>query len=117
MTTRLSRGSSTVTSLRLCSRAPVTTMEFWRLDIRPPSSLRRGRTDPANRCSLRAGNPHGCGQETGVEQLALEVAEERLDPQLLPRRATQQLARVQLAAVHVDVGPQPLAQRGELARG
>src|SRR3954470_3750569 len=29
MTTSESRGSSTVTSLRLCSRAPETTMEDW----------------------------------------------------------------------------------------
>src|SRR4051794_28104980 len=117
MTTRLSRGSSTVTSLRLCSRAPVTTMEFWRLDIRPPYSLRRRRTYSANRCSLSAGNPHRRGQETGVEQLPLEVGEPRLDLQLLPRRAPQQLARVELAAVPVDLGAQPLAQRRELAGG
>src|SRR4051794_34734151 len=30
MTTRASRGMETVTSLRLCSRAPETTMESWR---------------------------------------------------------------------------------------
>src|SRR4051812_24931471 len=99
MTTRLSRGSSTVTSLRLCSRAPVTTMEFWRLDIRPPPSLRRGRTSSSNRRSLGAGNAHGRGQKTGVQQLALEVGEPRLHAQLLARHALDQLARVQLAAV------------------
>src|SRR3954471_1914613 len=84
MTTSESRGSSTVTSLRLCSRAPVTTMEFWRLDIRPPHSLRGRRTCSANRCSLTAGNPHGRGQQPGVEQLGLQVGKPRLDPQLLP---------------------------------
>src|SRR3954468_23893806 len=94
ITTRLSRGSSTVTSLRLCSRAPVTTMEFWRLDIRPPLSLRRRRTEFSNRCSLRAGNARRCGQKPGVEELAFEVGQERLHPQLPPRRPPQQLARV-----------------------
>src|ERR1700754_1945767 len=98
MTTRLSRGSSTVTSLRLCSRAPVTTMEFWRLDIRPPLSLRRRRTYLSNRRSLGAGNADRCGQQPGVEQLALEVREERLHAQLFPGRAVQQLAGVELAA-------------------
>src|SRR6478752_3941231 len=103
MTTRLSRGSSTVTSLRLCSRAPVTTIWFWRLDIRPPSSLRRTRTDFSNRRSLRAGNAHGRGQKSCIQQLALEVGEERLHPQLLPRGAAQELARVEFAAVRMDV--------------
>src|SRR4051794_21691261 len=41
MTTSESRGRTTLTSLRLCSRAPETTMEFCRDDIRLPSSLRR----------------------------------------------------------------------------
>src|SRR4051812_39599801 len=103
MTTSESRGSSTVTSLRLCSRAPETTMEFWRLDIRPPPSLRRSRTYFPNRRSLGAGNAHWGGQQPGVEQLALEVAEERLHAELLPGRAPQQLARVELPAVPVDV--------------
>src|SRR3954447_21715039 len=94
ITTRESRGSSTSTSLRLCSRAPVTTMEFWREDIRPPLSLRRRRTAKQNRCSLGAGNADGLGQKPGIQQLALEVGEPRLDPQLLPRRPPQQLARV-----------------------
>src|SRR4051794_33780027 len=31
MTTRASRGMETVTSLRLCSRAPLTTISDWRL--------------------------------------------------------------------------------------
>src|SRR4051794_30672934 len=115
MTTNASRGSSTVTSFRLCSRAPVTTMEFWRLDIRPPQSLRRDRTDFSNRRSLRAGNAHGRGQQTGVEQLALEVDQPRLDAEVLPGRPPQQLARVELAPVPVDVLAQPLAQRAEPA--
>src|SRR3954471_15453583 len=116
MTPSESRGSSTVTSLRLCSRAPVTTMEFWRLDIRPPQSLRRPRTDFPNRCSLRAGNADGRGQQTGVEQLALEIDEPGLDAQVLAGGPPQQLARVELAPVAVDVDPQPLAQRAELPR-
>src|SRR3954462_15265900 len=98
MTTRESRGSSTVTSLRLCSRAPVTTMELWRLDIRPPQSLRRARTDFPNRCSLRAGNADGRGQQTGVEQLALEVDEPGLHAELLPGCPPPQLAAVGLGA-------------------
>src|SRR3954452_21595858 len=116
MTTRESRGSSTVTSLRLCSRAPVTTIWFWRLDIRPPLSLRRWRTDFPNRRSLRAGNARRLGQKSCIQQLCLEVGEQRLDLQLLPRGAAQQLARVVLAAVRVDAGTEPLADRAELAR-
>src|SRR4051794_37678835 len=114
MTTSASRGSSTVTSFKLCSRAPVTTMEFWRLDIRPPQSLRRARTDFPNRCSLRAGNADRRGQQTGVEQLALEIDEPRLHAELLARRPPQQLARVELPPVAVDVQPQPFPQRPEL---
>src|SRR3954452_21069272 len=94
MTTSESRGRATVTSLRLCSRAPVTTMEFWREDIRPPLSLRRRRTAKQNRCSLGAGTADGLVQNPAIQQLALEVGEPRLDPQLLPRRPPQQLARV-----------------------
>src|SRR5690349_5032844 len=116
MTTSESRGSSTVTSLRLCSRAPVTTIWFWRLDIRPPLSLRRWRTDFPNRCSLGAGNAHGLGQKPCIQQLRLEIGEQRLDLQLLPRGAAQQLAAVELAAVHVYAGTQPLADWTELAR-
>src|SRR4051794_16428404 len=115
MTTNASRGSETVMSLRLCSRAPVTTMEFWRLDIRPPTILRRRRTSSPNRRSLGAGNAHGRGQQPGVEQLALEIGEPRLDAELLSRRPPQQLARLELAPVPVDVDPQPLAQRREVA--
>src|SRR3954468_2723006 len=92
ITTRLSRGSSTVTSFRLCSRAPVTTMEFWRLDIRPPYILRTRRTSSANRRSLSAGNAHGRREQARVEELALQVLEPGLDAELLPRRPPQQLA-------------------------
>src|SRR3954469_23425476 len=108
MTTSASRGSETVTSLRLCSRAPVTTMEFWRLDIRPPLSLRRPRTDFPNRRSLRAGNSHGRHEQPRVEQLPLEISEPRLHGKVFARRAPQQLARVELAPVAVDVLPQPV---------
>src|SRR3954454_11705848 len=89
MTTSESRGSSTVTSLRLCSRAPETTMEFWREDIRAPFSLRGARTEKANRRSRRplgARNSHRRGQQPGVEELALEVFEERINVPLLPPR-------------------------------
>src|SRR4051812_37849438 len=103
MTTSESRGSATVTSFRLCSRAPVTTMELWREDIRPPSSLGRSRTANQNRCSLRARTPHGLCQKPGVQELGLEVGEPRLDAELPPRRPPQQLARVVLAAVAVDL--------------
>src|SRR3954447_4072265 len=117
MTTSESRGSSTVTSLRLCSRAPETTMEFWREDIRPLSSLRSERTEKANGCSLRARNSDRRGQQPGIQQLGLEVGEERFYPELLPRHPLQQLARSELAAVAVDVVAQPLAQRREVAGG
>src|SRR3954468_15493352 len=116
ITTRLSRGSSTVTSLRLCSRAPVTTIWFWRLDIRPPPSLRRRRTEFSNRRSLGAGNAHGLGQKPCVQQLGLQIGEQRLDLELFPRGAAQELAGVVLAPVDVDAGPQPVADRAELAR-
>src|ERR1700754_3112513 len=116
MTTRASRGSSTVTSLRLCSRAPVTTIWFWRLDIRPPLSLRRSRTEFPNRRSLRAGNAHGRGQKSCIQQLRLEIGEQRLNLQLLARGPPQQVARVVLAAVGVYAGTEPLADRTELAR-
>src|SRR3954468_22392232 len=120
MTTSESRGSSTVTSLRLCSRAPETTMEFWREDIRPPLSLRPTRTENANSCShrpLRARKSHRRGQQPGIQQLAFEVLEERVDPQLLPRGALEQLAGGVLATLAVDVVAQPLARRREVARG
>src|SRR5829696_9285386 len=48
MTTSASRGIATVTSLRLCSRAPETTIWACR-DTRP--SVRNGRTEPSNTCS------------------------------------------------------------------
>src|SRR4051812_33529970 len=99
MTTSESRGSSTVTSLRLCSRAPETTMEFWREDIRPLSSLRAVRTEKANGCSLGARNPDRRAQQPGVQQLGLEIGEERLHLELLPRHALQKLPRGELAAV------------------
>src|SRR3954466_16275141 len=95
ITTRESRGSSTLTSLRLCSRAPVTTMEFWREDIRPPQILGRRRTTKPNLrspCKL-----------PGIQQLGLQVVRDRLHPQLLPGRAPDQLARVVLAPVAISI--------------
>src|SRR5215218_9155210 len=50
MTTSASRGIATVTSLRLCSRAPVTTIWACR-DTR--FSVRKPRTETSNTCSLR----------------------------------------------------------------
>src|SRR3954451_6894003 len=107
ITTRESRGSSTSTSLGLCSRAPVTTMEFWREDIRSPLILERRRTSKSNLrspCKL-----------PGIEQLRLQVVQEWLHAELLPGGATEQLARVELAPVAMDVLAQPLAQSGEAA--
>src|SRR3954447_10632172 len=104
MTTSASRGSSTVTSLRLCSRAPATTMDSWR-DIRLPLSLRGPRTEPSNTRS-HAAQPLSAlcgGQQPGVLQLGAQVAQEGLHPQLLPGHPPQELARVELAAVAVDV--------------
>ena len=49
MTTNASRGIATDTSLRLCSRAPETTIWDCR-DTR--SSVRNGRTEPSNTCSF-----------------------------------------------------------------
>src|SRR5215218_4538021 len=112
MTTSESRGSSTVTSLRLCSRAPATTIDSWR-DIRRPLSLGARRTEEHEHAFVL---PALCGSEQpGVLELGAEVADEGLDAQRLARNPRQQLPRVQLAAVAVDVDPQPLAQRREVA--
>src|SRR5215208_5996015 len=112
MTTSESRGSSTVTSLRLCSRAPATTIDSWR-DIRRPLSLGARRTEEHEHAFVL---PALCGSEQpGVLQLGAEVADEGLDAQGLPRHAGQQLARVELAAVAVNAHPQPLAQGREVA--
>src|SRR3954465_8958855 len=96
ITTRESRGSSTLTSLRLCSRAPVTTMEFWRLDIRPPYILRTPRTQSTNRRSLTPGTAHRRGEQARVREFALQVLGPGLDAEVLPRRPPQQLARLEL---------------------
>ena len=58
MTTSASRGIVTVTSLRLCSRAPETTIWACR-DTR--SSVRNARTDPSNTCSP---GPALCGRDS-----------------------------------------------------
>src|SRR5918999_1919758 len=83
ITTSESRGSSTVTSLRLCSRAPVTTMvPVW--DIRPPPILRRRTDVRARGFSQYAANGSAGGREhTRVGQLRAQVAEERLAAQVL----------------------------------
>src|SRR3712207_7725796 len=60
---------------------------------------------------LRAGNSHRGGQQPGVEQLVLEVDEERLHAELLPRRPPQQLARVELAAVRSEEHTSELQSR------
>src|SRR5918997_2736434 len=80
MTTSESRGSSTVTSLRLCSRAPATRMDSWR-DIRTPLSLGNPRTEPHEQAFVL---PALCGREqSGVLQLGAQVGDERLHAQLL----------------------------------
>ena len=88
MTTSESRGSSTVTSLRLCSRAPVTTMEFWRRHKTASQSTAApdGKTRTGVRFPLGAGNSDRGGQQPGVQQLALAgTSSERLHAQLLAR--------------------------------
>src|SRR4051812_10313985 len=112
MTTSESRGSSTVTSLRLCSRAPATTMDSWR-DITPPGFYGGARRNDANRCSFPALSGR---EQPGVLELGAQVRHERVDAEILPGHAGEQLARVELAAVAVHVLPQPLAQDGEVAR-
>src|SRR4051794_27040721 len=104
MTTSASRGSSTVTSLRLCSRAPATTMDSWR-DIRLPLGSRGPGTEPSTP-GPNAGQPLPAlagGQQPGVLRLGAGVPEEGLPPQPLPGPPPQDLARVELAAVAVDV--------------
>src|SRR5215208_5001353 len=90
MTTSESRGSSTVTSLRLCSREPATTMDSWR-DIRLLLSLRGRTTEKPNACSPAGERrPALCGsEEPRVLELRAQVAEERLHAELLPRHAPQ----------------------------
>src|ERR1700759_1117925 len=87
MTTSESRGSSTVTSLRLCSRAPVTTMEFWRLTKTPLSVYGGARTENPNLCSIADGGH----QQSRIEQLSLEVGEPRLDAERLAGGPHEQL--------------------------
>ena len=55
-------------------------------------------------------------EQARVLEAPAEVVDERLDLQLLPGHAAQQLTRLEDASVAVDVLAQPLAQRGELAR-
>src|SRR3954447_17229625 len=91
MTTSESRGSSTVTSLRLCSRAPATTMDSWRDITLPSESTARqdGRTERvfASGRSVAA----LCGrQQPGVLQLGAEVGQERVDAQLLAGHLAEQ---------------------------
>src|SRR5215216_1307660 len=88
MTTRASRGIATVTSLRLCSRAPVTTIWDWR-DTR--SSVRNGRTESSNtrscsssvvrksgrRCPMRIGSGFSCGGASMIRWAPWEVGVER----------------------------------------
>src|ERR687886_1313661 len=105
MTTSESRGSSTVTSLRLCSRAPATTIDSWR-DIRPLSSLRRDPAAKANWCSGGWGAlAHDAGlrrsEQPRVLELRPQVGQERVDAQVFAGHAAQQLPRVELAAVAV----------------
>src|SRR3954463_3955695 len=115
MTTSESRGSSTVTSLRLCSRAPATRMDSWR-DISLPLILRRGQTEEREQVFVFRSERGSSGcEQPGVLELGAQVADERVDPELLAGHLPQQLARVVLAPVHVDVGPQPLSQRAEVA--
>src|SRR3712207_3233909 len=97
MTTSASRGSSTVTSLRLCSRAPVTTMDSRR-DIRRPFECMPG-VD-----GLR-------DQVARVGELRPQVAEERFHRQLLARHPAQELARRIGPPVPMDPVAQPLADR------
>src|SRR3954454_24618765 len=111
MTTSESRGSSTVTSLRLCSRAPATTMDSWR-DITPPGFYGGARRNDANRCSFSALS--GC-EQPGVLELGAQVRHERVHAELLAGDAGEQLARVEVGAGGVDVPAQPLAQGAEVA--
>src|SRR5215208_3443453 len=88
MTTRASRGIATVTSLRLCSRAPVTTIWDWR-DTR--SSVRNGRTESSNtrscsssvvrksgrRCPMRIGSGFSCGEASMIRWAPWEVGVDR----------------------------------------
>src|SRR4029079_7975252 len=74
MTTSASRGMATVTSLRLCSRAPETTIWACR-DTR--SSVRNARTDPSNTCSHPAAL---CGR--GWDRVGAEPGRGTFDDQL-----------------------------------
>src|SRR5215217_7367376 len=103
MTTSESRGSETLMSLRLCSRAPETTRDSER-DIRPPEIL-------GVRTDVRSGRG---GEDARVRELFPQVPQERIDLQVRAGDAPEQLARQELAAVAVDVLAQPLAQRREL---
>src|SRR5215210_6309077 len=80
MTARASRGIVTVTSLRLCSRAPETTMESWRGIHNPvyvaPGRRRPGRlSDDAELGALRA--RHVAGGVAGTEHEAVGARPQR----------------------------------------
>src|SRR4051794_5718192 len=112
MTTRASRGIATVTSLRLCSRAPETTI--WPGGDISPQILGSRRTEPPG--------PGRRERESGSAgrrrlQLARQVGHEWLDREVLAGRALQQLSRRIRATGLVHRGAQPLAQQLEVALG
>src|SRR4051812_2688351 len=64
---------------------------------------------PANCASDRR------GEDAGVLELGTQVADQRLDLELLAGDPPQQLPRLERTPRTVHVLPQPVAQRGELA--
>ena len=94
MTTSESRGSSTVTSLRLCSRAPETTMEFWRTGHKTAShstAAADGLLEQTFASERR--NAHGRGQQARRRaSLASQVARGTARP-AAPRRSRAAAAR------------------------
>ena len=92
-------------------------MEFWREDIRPPPSLRRRRTEKANRCSLERGARTGAVSNPASSSLPSRYARNGSTRSSSPVARRSSSREVELAAVAVDVVAQPLAQRAEVAGG
>src|SRR5215212_5331757 len=118
MTTRASRGIVTVTSLRLCSRAPETMMESWRgihnpVYVAPGPGRPGGLSDDAELRALRA--RHVAGSVAGADHEAVGPGPQgaALEPAREVDRVHPGDARLGEAALERD--PAPAAKAGAVA--
>src|SRR4051794_39339900 len=120
MTTRASRGMETVMSLRLCSRAPETTMESWRgihnqcmspADERAPARPRLA--DDAESGAARA--RHVARGVAGADHQAIAAGLEPAVPEA-PGEAGRARARgARLGEAALERDPAPAARAGAVA--